>query len=275
MSKVSVFDYGWIDLVFEGRNQKYGAYQLRRQDSRTTLIALISGIGLVGIPAAYNYLSRETASLTPDAPVIPDGGIHVFELPDLPEPPKPSPSEAAAPAPKNPQPTIELKPLAPTSGPVEKDPPTTTQVQQTDPGQQTDLGDGSNRFAIGPTSPEGKPDGTGTGKQPTDGDGVIDRVLVDEAPEFPGGMDKFRTYIGKNFKTPDVDNVTTMRVYVAFIVEKDGSLSNIKVQRDPGYGMGEEAIRVLKSLKTKWKPGKVKGQPVRTAYNLPITVQVH
>lgn len=280
MSKVSVFDNGWIDLVFEGRNHKYGAYQLRRQDSRTTLIALISGIGLigalVGIPAAYNYLSRETAMVVANNPEIPGIEVHDIELPPIPEPPKPLPSEAAAPAPKDPQPTIELKPLAPTSGPVEKDPPTTTQVQQTNTGQTTNPGDGSNRFVTGPTSPDGKPGDTGTGTSTSgSGNGIVDRVMVDEEPEFPGGLDKFRQYIGKNFKTPDVDNATTMKVYVSFVVEKDGTLSNIKVQRDPGYGMGQEAIRVLKSLKTPWKPGKVKGQSVRTAYNIPITVQVH
>lgn len=279
MSKVSVFDNGWIDLVFEGRNQKYGAYQLRRQDSRTTLIALISGIGLigllVGIPAAYNHLNKDTAAVAPDAPAIPTERVIVYEFPKEMEPPKPMPEEAAAPAPKNPQPTIRHTTLVASSGPVENDVPTTQNVLSTNAGQTTNPGDGSNNFAIGPTSPDGNPDSTGTGNTPSDTNGVIDRVLVDEAPEFPGGMAKFREYVGKNFKTPNIETVTTIKVYVSFIVEKDGTLSNIKVLRDPGYGMGEEAIRVLKSLKTHWKPGKVKGQPVRTAYNLPITVQVH
>jgi protein TonB len=56
------------------------------------------------------------------------------------------------------------------------------------------------------------------------------------------------------------------------VIEENGTMSNIKVVRDPGYGLGNEAIRVLKSLKTKWSPGMIAGQAVRTFYNLPIKV---
>ena len=51
-------------------------------------------------------------------------------------------------------------------------------------------------------------------------------------------------------------------------------MTDIQVKRDPGYGLGKEAVRVLKSLRTKWTPGILEGKPVRTAYNLPITVQM-
>ena len=59
------------------------------------------------------------------------------------------------------------------------------------------------------------------------------------------------------------------------MVEKDGSMTDIQVKNDPGYGLGREAIRVLKSLKTKWTPGMIGSKPVRTSYNLPITVQAN
>ena len=62
------------------------------------------------------------------------------------------------------------------------------------------------------------------------------------------------------------------KVYVKFVIEADGNLSNFKVLRDIGYGTTEEAIRVLK-LSPKWTPGKVNGEPVRTQYGLPITIQ--
>jgi protein TonB len=65
-----------------------------------------------------------------------------------------------------------------------------------------------------------------------------------------------------------------MRILVSFVVEKDGSMTDIQVKRDPGYGLGKEAIRVLKSLKTKWVPGMIGTKPVRTSYSLPITVQM-
>jgi protein TonB len=66
----------------------------------------------------------------------------------------------------------------------------------------------------------------------------------------------------------------TARIIVQFVVEKDGSLTGIKILRDPGYGLGKEAERVLKSVKTKWSPGIQNGKPVRASYNLPITINV-
>ena len=62
---------------------------------------------------------------------------------------------------------------------------------------------------------------------------------------------------------------------VSFVIEKDGSMSDIKVLRNPGYGLDKEAVRVLKSLKTKWKPGVKDGQFVRTQYTLPIKIQMN
>ena len=93
-------------------------------------------------------------------------------------------------------------------------------------------------------------------------------------PEFPGGIEKFYKYVGNNFEKPEIDAINTFRVYVSFVIERDGSMTDIKVVRDPGYGLGREAIRVLKSLKTKWSPGIIGSKPVRTAYNLPIVVDM-
>jgi protein TonB len=66
----------------------------------------------------------------------------------------------------------------------------------------------------------------------------------------------------------------TAKIYVSFVVEKDGSITAIKVVRDPGYGLGKEAERVLKSVKTKWSPGIQNGKPVRASFNLPITINI-
>jgi len=92
-------------------------------------------------------------------------------------------------------------------------------------------------------------------------------------PEFPGGMAKFYSYVGNNFQRPELDVERTLKVYVSFVIERDGSITDIKVLNDPGYGLGKEAIRVLKSIKTKWTPGILNGKTVRTAYNLPITIK--
>ena len=66
-----------------------------------------------------------------------------------------------------------------------------------------------------------------------------------------------------------------MSVSVSFVIEKDGSMTDIKVLRNPGYGLDKEAIRVLKALKTKWKPGVKNGKYVRTQYTLPIKIQMN
>lgn len=90
--------------------------------------------------------------------------------------------------------------------------------------------------------------------------------FVDVQASFPGGMEKFRKYIKKNYKL-DTDRRGT--VEVQFVVEKDGSLTNIKVIRDIGWGTGREAIRILKES-PKWNPGIKNGKPVRVIYNMPI-----
>ncbi len=280
MSKGSVFDYGWIDLVFEGRNQKYGAYQLRRQDARTTILALFSGIGLigflVGIPAAANYLSRSE-----DQIISSDFGEKVIEVDNIdvlpPEPPKPitqTPAAAAPAAPADPQPTVAYKPLAPVSGPVQTPEPTTTQVLSVNAGQTTTPGTGENNFSINTPTGTGGPGSTGTASTGLTGDDPLPPAMLDNMPEFPGGLNKFREYVGNNFKSPESGTAEVIKVYVSFVIEKDGSMTTITVPRDPGHGMGREAIRVLKSLKTKWKPGYKNGQPVRTSFTLPISVQL-
>jgi protein TonB len=114
--------------------------------------------------------------------------------------------------------------------------------------------------------------GNGTEISPATNDPVNTAVL-DKMPEFPGGMAKFYTYVGNNFQKPELDAEKTLRVYVSFVIERDGSITDITVIKDPGYGLGKEAIRVLKSIKAKWAPGILNGKTVRTAYNLPITIK--
>ncbi|MXN91628.1 hypothetical protein GR160_10355 [Flavobacterium sp. Sd200] len=280
MSKVSVFDPAWIDLVFEGRNKKYGAYQLRREDSKTTGLALLLGIGLmvslVGIPAAANYLSPTEAVVTEKTTreiIIHDIEPPVFKEKE-PEKPKPEPvfeepaPKAAAPAAS--APTTRFKPLAPTSEPVET-PPTINDVHTSNPGSVTTPGTEGGISTTSTTA--GVPGGTGENDE-GEGTEIITTAAVDVMPFFPGGMKEFYEQVGKKFRTPDIASNSVLKVYVSFIVEKDGSMSNIKVARDPGNGMAKEAIRVLQSIKTKWEPGKKNGKPVRTAYSLPIVVNM-
>ncbi|WP_264535976.1 M56 family metallopeptidase [Flavobacterium sp. N1736] len=97
---------------------------------------------------------------------------------------------------------------------------------------------------------------------------------VEKMPEFPGGMNEFYKFIGKNFKMPAEigKNKIEGKAYMQFIIEKDGSLSDIKTLKDLGYGIGDEAIRVLK-LSPKWTAATQQGKAVRVMYSLPITIQ--
>jgi len=90
-------------------------------------------------------------------------------------------------------------------------------------------------------------------------------------PEFPGGQKEFDKYIRKNYITPREAKEIKGNVFVTFVVEIDGSLTNIKVLRDLGFGTGKEAIRVLEQS-PKWIPGQQKGMIVRSTYNLPIAI---
>lgn len=96
-------------------------------------------------------------------------------------------------------------------------------------------------------------------------------VSVEEDPEFPGGLEALAKFLAENIQYPQLakENNITGKVYLTFVVEKNGTVGNVKILRDIGGGCGAEAVRVVKSM-PKWKPGKQQGQAVRTQFNLPI-----
>ncbi|WP_284652895.1 energy transducer TonB [Flavobacterium terrisoli] len=100
---------------------------------------------------------------------------------------------------------------------------------------------------------------------------IYNTAGVEKKPEYPGGIQAFYEYIGRKYKVPNVKDLAGM-IFVTFVVEKDGSLTDIKVIRDIGYDTGREAIRVLKSS-PKWSPAQQNGKPVRVLFSLPIKIQ--
>jgi protein TonB len=238
------------------------------------MIALFSGIGLmvslICIPVVVNYFKG--ADILPHVTPVALPDPTIIDEPLLIEPPKPNPVEPAAGGAPSSEPTVAFtQPVAVTS-PAPVDLPTTQQVQATNPGTQT--APGVEGGVINGTNNNPNPGtGTGPGTGPNT-EGTIE-TFVDVAPVYPGGLDQFRKDVGQRFRTPEVNDATIMKVYVSFVVETDGTLTNIKATRDPGFGMGAEAVRVLKSLKARWTPGMKNGKAVRTAYNLPITVKVN
>ncbi len=96
-------------------------------------------------------------------------------------------------------------------------------------------------------------------------------TVVESMPEFPGGQAKMLEFIATNIKYPPMARESGIqgRVFVNFVVEPDGSVSNVTILRGIGGGCDEEAIRVIQSM-PKWTPGRQRGKAVRVSFNLPV-----
>ncbi len=99
---------------------------------------------------------------------------------------------------------------------------------------------------------------------------IYNTAGIEVKPDYPGGINEFYKFVGKNYKVPNVQGLSG-KIFVSFVVEKNGKLTDIKVIRDIGYDTGKEAIRILKKCK-KWSPGEQNGQKVRVLYSLPINI---
>ncbi|OAZ04034.1 energy transducer TonB [Flavobacterium succinicans] len=112
-------------------------------------------------------------------------------------------------------------------------------------------------------------------KKTKKGENVVYQVNeITEDPIFPNGMEAFYKYVAMHFTLPKeaVEQKAKGKIYLSFIIETDGSLTEITTLRDNvGYGTVDEAIRVVKSA-PKWIPGKINSEPVRVKYSLPITI---
>ncbi len=265
MSKLSIYENGWINLVFEGKNKSYGAYQLRQQSDRTTFLAFLGGLALLsGISCVYllsHLLNHQNEPIA-----VPETLDQIIQIDQYPKPIDLSQEQVKTPIAQKTEPTTHES----WSNPEIVHAP---QASPTEPVVNTTVTNSAVSSTTDPTQP-----GTGTASNIPIVD-VPDTTIrntmeLDKQPEFPGGIEKFYQFIGRNYKNPDLDEPQMYRIMVSFVIEKDGSMSNIHVLRDPGYGMGQEALRVLESLKTKWAPGLLKGQNVRTSYTLPIVVKI-
>ncbi len=280
MAKIDVFNHAWTDLVFEGRNKEYGAYQLRREDNATTAKALFLGIGLlaalVSIPVLVNYFDNDVIPV-PEY-TLPDPYVIPVELPKPPVKPIPVQEQAAGAQASSKKQVAFTKPVV-TSKPVENVVPKTDDFTDANPSNHNDAGNSGNDIAIGSngssTGTAITGNGTGTGAVP---DGIEKPEILaglDASPVFPGGMNKFYEQVSSRFRTPEDDAAGVIKVLVYFVIEKDGTMTGIQVARAGNEAMKKEAIRVLSSIKTKWKPGIKNGRAVRTAYNLPVTINIH
>ena len=272
MSKLNIFKTEWIDMVFEGRNKQYGAYQLRSENPKTTTKALILGIFLFSLAVASPIISRWVGdSIGAKKEDDVDKVIEVVDLKQPEEilPPPPPPPVEQVQAPKSLVEEVKFKELeVAKKEEVVETPPDTKQFEKADP---------SSRNAD--AAPDGdinidKPSGDLAKGVEAEDTGIYNSAGLQVQPEYPGGINAFYDYVNKNFNTPEVDRDMNARIIVSFVVEKDGSLTDIKVLKDPGFGLGKEAIRVLKSMKKKWSPGVQNGKNVRASFTLPIAINI-
>lgn len=259
--KLDIYKQKWIDMVFEGRNKSYGAYVLRKENPKVTMIALLIGgtvfAALLALPmidwSSEDEVAEETVTMVDMAKLAPPPPEEVKPLVPPPPPPPPAPK------------VDEVKFVKPKVVEKEKVVEEIATIE--------DLKDKN----VGAKDVKGREDGVAVIDKPS-GDGDKAATIVEDntvynavevRPDFPGGIQKFYDFVGKNYRAPEED--VKGKVFVQFVVEKDGSLTDIKVMRDLGYGTGAEAIRVLKKS-PKWKPGIQNGRPVRVLYSLPISI---
>jgi len=182
---------------------------------------------------------------------------------DQTKPPPPPPKEP--PKPKVDQVRFPPPVVKPDNEVKEKDPPTEKQLEVADPGQKEQKGDPNQEVRID------EPVGNADIKNVTE---AVDNTVftaVEIQPAYPSGEAAFGKFLQKNIRYPTIakENNIQGRVYIQFVVERDGSLTDIKVLRDPGSGLGDEAMRVLK-MSPHWTPGVQNGKPVRVQYTVPV-----
>ena len=263
--KLDILKQEWIDVVFTDRNKNYGAYQLRKQNGRNTSKALLIGVAIfvffVSLQTIINFVNG----------FIPKAQEKVKIVPVVLQPPPPvNKQKPPPPPPEPPKPKIDQvkfpPPVVKPDNEVKEQPPTVKELEVADPGQKNIKGDPNADIKID------EPVGNSDVKQVTEEDPNKIFTSVEQNPEFQGGEAAFARYLSKNIHYPAVakENNVQGKVFLQFVVERDGSITDIKVVRGIGSGCDEEATRVLKNS-PHWKPGIQNGRAVRVYYTIPIS----
>jgi protein TonB len=275
-SLINVYKTEWLDLVFANRNKNYGAYDLRSKSSSIMTRALfVSGslfILLCFSPLIYAKLfPKEETTVEIARPVDLTDVIHQMK------PKTPEPEKKVEPAKADP---VKVKTIALPSQVVVvnkvdiADPPTIKEIQMAVISDRTQDG----VVAPNATVSDGKGSGDGSGAA-KEGTGTVEDTEIhlgaDEYPEFAGGAKAWSKYMERNLRYPSraQEEGAAGKVFVSFVVEKDGSITDVSVIKGIGFGCDEEAMKVIKKSPL-WKPGKNKGVPVRVRYNMAINFTI-
>lgn len=247
----SYLERSFDEILFEGRNQQYGSFVLRKIIPKHTRTGLLITTGIVLIGIAINRISWGTN----EPPAMP---MYGFSEVSLSEPP----------------PILDiLPPAAPALAPATAEVPAEMEVKK-----DTEVTDPKDL-----TMQDQKGDSTSTGTS-TSGDAISSVVSgngktiyksLEEMPAYPGGTKGIQRYLTDNLKYPDIakQNNITGTVMVIFVVNEDGSVSDVRVEKGIGGGCDQEAVRVVEAMK-RWKPGKQGGKPEACYMKMPITFRL-
>lgn len=266
ISKILKSDY--LDIVFEGRNKKYGGYELRKKYPTRARNATIGTLLVAGLIAAGPVIASIMEKKEVKKPIVSMKEVTLAEPPPIePDKPKPPPPPPAPPAPA--RPTVKFTPpVIKPNEEVKEDVKPPDEKKSEVAGPITAEGD-ANANELAPPSDH---QGTGTGIVEAAPEPKI-FTYVSQMPEFPGDV---YSWLSSHTRYPESarENGTEGRVGVSFVVNEGGEISNIEVTRTSGNSaLDNEAKRVVGSM-PKWKPGKNNGTAVKVSYSLPITFKL-
>ena len=262
-----------LDLIFEGKNKDYGAYDLRKTYNRRITRALIitasvALLALGGSVLASAFKDKNDNKVKLDAMTIQE--VKQEEKKEPPPPPPPPP-------PKQEPPKVEMKQFTPPvikkDEEVEKPPPPQEELKEAKIDVVNQEGIKDDNIATPVQIDEGKQ--IVEEKKEEDENKIFDKVEIEAS--FPGGDAKWRQYLERNANgqvaTDNGAPEGTYTTVVQFVVDKEGNISDVKALTNHGYGMEEEAMRAIKKG-PKWNPAVQNGRQVKAYRKQPITFQV-
>ncbi|MBC8004090.1 MAG: energy transducer TonB [Verrucomicrobia bacterium] len=262
-SKINLFNDAWVDLLFEKRNQEYGAFELRKDSSRRHKWGIIGSLvflaAVIWLPVIYNSITAESK----------EHMVEVTELSNIEIKAAEKPKEIIVDATPPPPLKSSIKFTPPVIKPdeeVQEEEMIKTQEELTKTDVAISIED------VKGTDEENGMDIAELNEKIVEEDTVsAPYTIVEQMPEFPGGELALRKWIGANVKYPAIatENGVQGKVFVNFVVDKDGRISTVKVVRGVDSSLDKEAIRVIKSM-PKWIPGKQNGETVRVSYTIPV-----
>ena len=276
MSKIDLVNNDWVDIVFEGRNQEYGAYKLRKGTSKRNVFSILAMLALAALVFIGISLKTIIESSTKKVAVT-----QVQELSALEKPKEKAEVKQKKVEIQQPEKVVErVKSSVKFTAPVIKkddDVKPEDELKTQDELMNT-------KTAIGALDVKGNDDAAGevlklkeAVAQPEPKPEVENKVfdVVEQMPSFPGGQAALMDYLSNNVKYPVVaqENGVQGRVVVSFVVEKDGSITDVKVVKSVDPSLDKEAARVVKSM-PRWIPGKQNGSAVRVKYNVPVSFRL-